>query len=35
LQEYENAIRTLDELRLVNMQALGQERERPSPGDEE
>jgi hypothetical protein len=26
LQEYENAIRTLDELRLVNMQAMGQER---------
>jgi hypothetical protein len=26
LQEYENAIRTLDELRLVSMQAMGQER---------
>jgi hypothetical protein len=26
LQEYENAIRTLDELRLINMQAMGQER---------
>jgi hypothetical protein len=26
LHEYENAIRTLDELRLVSMQAMGQER---------
>ncbi len=34
LEEYENAIRTLDELRLVNMQAMGLERE-PRPADEE
>lgn len=34
LQEYENAIRTLDELRLVNMRAMGLERE-PRPADEE
>jgi hypothetical protein len=31
LNEHENAIRTLDELRLVNMQAMGLERERGTP----
>ncbi len=35
LSEYENAIRTLDELRLVNMQAMGLERERREPGEDE
>jgi hypothetical protein len=35
LEEYDNAIRTLDELRLVSMQALGLERgPKPDKGDE-
>jgi hypothetical protein len=34
LLEHENAIRTLDELRLVNLRAMGLERE-PRPADEE
>ncbi len=33
LQEFEEAVRTLDELRLVNLQALGFERKRKKPKD--